>query len=81
VPHEPVSVIDVLPTRVASVYTFYNPDYRYMEWGKYTALREIFWTQQVGYEPAACALASHLCYLASISLHGSCKGTRCSCKW
>ncbi len=42
-----VSVVDVLPTRLASVYTFYNPDYRYMEWGKYTALREIFWTQQV----------------------------------
>jgi hypothetical protein len=71
VPHGPVSVIDVLPTRVASVYTFYNPDYRYMEWGKYTALREIFWTQQVSYVPIACALApatGHLCYHASISI-------------
>jgi hypothetical protein len=47
VPPGAVSVVDVLPTRLASVYTFYNPDYRYMEWGKYTALREIFWTQQV----------------------------------
>ncbi len=72
VPHGPVSVIDVLPTRVASVYTFYNPDYRYMEWGKYTALREIFWTQQVSYEPAVSALApatSHLSYLPSTSIH------------
>ncbi len=42
-----VSVVDVLPGRLVSCYSFYNPDYRHMEWGKYTALREIFWTQQV----------------------------------
>lgn len=44
----PVSVVDVLPGRFVSAYSFYNPDYRHMEWGRYTALREIFWTQQVG---------------------------------
>eukprot|EP01138_Halocafeteria_seosinensis_P014736 gb/GECG01015043.1/.p1 GENE.gb/GECG01015043.1/~~gb/GECG01015043.1/.p1 ORF type:complete len:1055 (+),score=78.30 gb/GECG01015043.1/:1-3165(+) len=41
-----VSVLDILPTRVASVYCFYNPDLRHMEWGKYTALTEIYWAQK-----------------------------------
>eukprot|EP01138_Halocafeteria_seosinensis_P015133 gb/GECG01015446.1/.p1 GENE.gb/GECG01015446.1/~~gb/GECG01015446.1/.p1 ORF type:complete len:1047 (+),score=114.87 gb/GECG01015446.1/:1-3141(+) len=41
-----VSVLDILPTRLASVYCFYNPDLRHMEWGKYTALTEIYWTQR-----------------------------------
>jgi hypothetical protein len=35
-----VSVLDILPSRVASVYLFYNPDLRHMEWGKMSALRE-----------------------------------------
>jgi hypothetical protein len=40
-------VLDILPNRLSSVYTYYNPDFRHMEWGTYTALREIFWAQQV----------------------------------
>jgi arginyl-tRNA--protein-N-Asp/Glu arginylyltransferase len=36
-----VSVLDILPSRVASVYLFYNPDLRHLQWGRYTALREI----------------------------------------
>jgi Arginine-tRNA-protein transferase, C terminus len=51
-----VSVLDILPTRLSSVYTYYNPDFRHMEWGTYTALREIFWAQQV-YRSASPALA------------------------
>lgn len=37
-----VSVLDVLPTRVASVYFFYNPDFRYLELGKLSALIECY---------------------------------------
>jgi arginyl-tRNA---protein transferase len=36
-----VSVLDLLPTGVSSVYCFYDPDHRTLELGKYTALYEI----------------------------------------
>lgn len=36
-----VSVIDVLPSGLSSVYAFYDPDKRYLSLGKYTALKEI----------------------------------------
>ena len=49
-----VSIVDILPGRFVSAYSFYNPDYRHMEWGRYTALREIFWTQQVCWPVHAC---------------------------
>jgi hypothetical protein len=42
-----VSVLDVLPSRVASVYFFYNPSLRYLELGKLSALVEVWLTQQV----------------------------------
>jgi hypothetical protein len=51
-----VSIVDILPGRFVSAYSFYNPDYRHMEWGRYTALREIFWTQQVCWPVHACRL-------------------------
>ncbi|KAA0174317.1 hypothetical protein FNF27_04109 [Cafeteria roenbergensis] len=41
------SVIDVLPTRVASVYLCYNPDLRHLQWGHITALREIALTDRL----------------------------------
>ena len=44
-----VSVLDVLPTRVASVYFFYNPDYRStLELGKLSALVEVWLAQSLG---------------------------------
>ena len=48
----PVTVLDILPHRVASVYCFYDPDLRHMEWGKFTALYEIYLTAQVSGSPA-----------------------------
>jgi hypothetical protein len=42
-----ISVLDVLPTRVASIYFFYDPDFRYLELGKLSALVEIYMVQQI----------------------------------
>lgn len=42
-----VSVIDILPTRIASVYFFYDVDFRYLELGKLSALVEIWLVQQI----------------------------------
>ena len=42
-----VAVLDILPTRVCSIYFFYNPSLRYMELGKLSALVEIWLTQQI----------------------------------
>ena len=36
-----VSVVDILPSGLSSVYAFYDPDKRYLALGKYTALQEI----------------------------------------
>ena len=42
-----VGVVDVLPHCLSSVYAFYDPDLsRYLELGKYTALREIEWVKR-----------------------------------
>lgn len=42
-----VSVLDILPTGVSSVYCFYDPDHRHLELGKYTALYEIAFTHHL----------------------------------
>ena len=36
-----VSVLDILPSGLSSVYAFYDPDKRHLALGKYTALKEI----------------------------------------
>jgi arginyl-tRNA---protein transferase len=41
-----VGVIDLLPTGVSSVYCFYDPAHRDLVLGKYTALKEIAFSQQ-----------------------------------
>jgi len=41
-----VGVVDLLPRCLSSVYCFYDPDYRHLSLGKYTALREIAWVQR-----------------------------------
>lgn len=48
-----VSVLDILPTRVSSVYFFYNPDFRYLQLGKLSALVELWLTRQIALETAA----------------------------
>jgi hypothetical protein len=42
-----VSCIDILPSRLASVYCFYLPALRHMEWGKYSALLEHYIVQRL----------------------------------
>jgi len=42
-----VSVLDVLPTRVASVYFFYDPELRFLQLGRLSALVEIFLVQRI----------------------------------
>eukprot|EP01138_Halocafeteria_seosinensis_P002828 gb/GECG01002889.1/.p1 GENE.gb/GECG01002889.1/~~gb/GECG01002889.1/.p1 ORF type:complete len:674 (+),score=83.69 gb/GECG01002889.1/:1-2022(+) len=51
-----VAVVDILPSCLSSVYVFYDPDYYWLELGKYSALREIQWVQQ------AATLRPHLHY-------------------
>lgn len=41
-----VGVIDILPSGLSSVYLFYHPDYRFLELGKYTALKELEFCQE-----------------------------------
>ena len=36
-----VAVMDILPTYLSSVYVFYDPDYRWLDLGVYSALREV----------------------------------------
>jgi arginine-tRNA-protein transferase len=43
-----VSVLDILPSGVSSVYVFYDPEKRDLCLGKYTALREIEYTKSLG---------------------------------
>eukprot|EP01031_Cornospumella_fuschlensis_P037606 gene37606-45683_t len=45
-----VGVIDLIPSGLSSVYSFYEPDYRSLVLGKYTALKEIEYCQTQGYE-------------------------------
>ena len=40
-------MLDILPTRVASVYFFYNPDLRYLQLGKLSALVEVWLTRRI----------------------------------
>jgi arginyl-tRNA--protein-N-Asp/Glu arginylyltransferase len=42
-----VSVLDILPTRIASVYFFYDPSFRYLELGKLSALVEIWLAREI----------------------------------
>ncbi|CAG0917671.1 unnamed protein product [Notodromas monacha] len=42
-----VGVIDVLPNCVSSVYTYYDPDFRSLTLGTYSALREIAFTREL----------------------------------
>ncbi|CAG8697477.1 2665_t:CDS:2, partial [Dentiscutata erythropus] len=42
-----VAVLDVLPKCTSSVYFFYDPDYGYLQLGKYSALREITMTLEL----------------------------------
>jgi arginyl-tRNA--protein-N-Asp/Glu arginylyltransferase len=46
-----VSVLDLLPTGVSSVYCFYDPNFRQLELGKYTALYEIAYCRHVLHLP------------------------------
>jgi arginine-tRNA-protein transferase len=43
-----VGVVDVLPSGLSSVYAFYDPADKHLALGKYTALKEIEWTQRMG---------------------------------
>ncbi|RYH29995.1 hypothetical protein EON65_06655 [archaeon] len=45
-----VGVVDLLPSGLSSVYCFYDPDYRSLVLGKYSALKEIEYCQQNGFE-------------------------------
>ena len=42
-----VAVMDILPTYLSSVYVYYDPDYRWLELGVYSALREIELVQKL----------------------------------
>lgn len=42
-----VAVVDVLPHCLSSVYIFYDPDLPGLQLGKFSALREIQWVQEV----------------------------------
>ncbi|KAK0549608.1 Arginyl-tRNA--protein transferase 1 [Tilletia horrida] len=43
-----VGVLDILPSCVSSVYSYYDPDLEHLNLGKATALREIYLVQQLG---------------------------------
>jgi arginine-tRNA-protein transferase len=42
-----VAVLDVLPKCLSSVYFLYDPDYNFLQLGKYSALREIAMTKEL----------------------------------
>lgn len=42
-----VAVLDVLPKCISSVYFLYDPDYNFLQIGKYSALREIVMAQEL----------------------------------
>jgi len=42
-----VGVIDILPYSVSSVYLYYDPAYHFLTLGTFSALREIYFTQQL----------------------------------
>jgi arginine-tRNA-protein transferase len=45
-----VGVLDFLPSGVSSVYCFYDPDYRHLALGKYSALKEIEYCRRYNFE-------------------------------
>ncbi|KAK5081153.1 Arginyl-tRNA--protein transferase 1 [Lithohypha guttulata] len=45
-----VGVLDLMPHAVSSVYLFYDPDYQGWDWGKISALHEIAFTLEKGYQ-------------------------------
>jgi len=42
-----LGVIDILPSCLSSVYFIYDPDYSFLSLGKYSALQEIKWVQNI----------------------------------
>ncbi len=43
-----VGVVDVLPRCLSSVYFFWDPSCGHLALGRYSALQEVQWVQQVG---------------------------------
>jgi hypothetical protein len=43
-----VGVVDVLPSCLSSVYLYYDPDFKSLSLGKFSALTEIDWVKRVG---------------------------------
>jgi arginyl-tRNA--protein-N-Asp/Glu arginylyltransferase len=45
-----VGVIDILPKCLSSVYLYYDPDFKFLSLGKFSAFTEIEWVQKVGFK-------------------------------
>lgn len=56
-----VGVVDLLPLGLSSVYVFYDNDYKELELGKYTALKEIEFCRQHGFEYYYMGYYIHTC--------------------
>ncbi len=56
-----VGVIDLLPTGLSSVYMFYDPDYRFLVLGKYTAICELQFCQENNYPYYYMGFYIHTC--------------------
>lgn len=56
-----VGVIDILQSGVSSVYFFHDPDYKSLALGKYSALKEIEFTKELGLEYYYMGYYIHTC--------------------
>jgi len=56
-----VGVIDLLPSGLSSVYSYYDPDLHHLSLGKYTALREIELCKRNGFEYYYLGFYVHSC--------------------
>jgi arginine-tRNA-protein transferase len=56
-----VGVVDLLPLGLSSVYVFYDNDYKQLELGKYTALKEIEFCHQHGFPYYFMGFYIHTC--------------------